>query len=91
MQTKNSNGLIFLSQQTSCLLLSTGFSKAAFRAVFRNDTPRQSTQFSRKRPCIKTSQMQINFIKLPIRCILNLAAVLSREVLKVSSRRRSNL
>ena len=47
-------------------------------------------KFSRKRPCIKTSLMQFKFIKLPIRCILNLAAIPRPEVLQVSLRRRSN-
>ena len=41
-------------------------------------------KFSRKPPCIKTSLMQFKFIKLPIRCIMNLAAILSREILQVS-------
>ena len=47
-------------------------------------------QFSKKRPCNKTSLIWINFIKLPIKCILNLAAILRRKVLQVSLRRLSN-
>ena len=46
-------------------------------------------KFSRKRPCIETSLMQFNFFKLPIRCILNLTVIPSREVLQFSTRRRS--
>ena len=38
----------------------------------------------KKAKCIETTLIQINFIKLLIRCILNLAAMLNREVLKVS-------
>ena len=34
--------------------------------------------------------IQFNFIRLPIRCILNLAAILRRKVSQVSLRRRSN-
>ena len=41
-------------------------------------------------PCEKTSLIRFNFIKLPIKCILNLAAILRRNVLQVSIRRRSN-
>ena len=42
------------------------------------------------RPCIKTSSLiQFSFINLPIRCILNLAAILRRNVLQVSLRCRS--
>ena len=37
-------------------------------------------QFSKKRPSIKTSLIRFNFIKLPIRCMLNLAAILRRKV-----------
>ena len=47
-------------------------------------------KFSRKRPCIKSSIIGFNFIKLPIKCILNLAAILRRQVLQVSLRPRSN-
>ena len=45
-------------------------------------------KFSKKSPCIKTSLIRFNFIKLPIRCILNLAVSLRRKVLQVSLRRR---
>ena len=34
--------------------------------------------------------IQLKFIKQPIKCILNLAAILRRKVLQVSLRRRSN-
>ena len=37
-----------------------------------------------KETSIKTSLMQFNFITLPIRCILNLAEILSCEVLQFS-------
>ena len=48
-------------------------------------------EFSRKPPCIKVSLIQFKIIKLPpIGCILNLAAIPSREDLQVSLRRRSN-
>ena len=47
-------------------------------------------KFSRRLPCIRISLIQFNFIKLPIRCILNLAAILRGKVLQVSLRRRSN-
>ena len=40
-------------------------------------------QFSRKIPCIKTSLFQLNFIKLPKKCILVLTAIRSREVFQV--------
>ena len=45
-------------------------------------------KFSQKRPRYKTSLTRFNFIKLPIKCVLNLAAVLRPKVLQVSSRRR---
>ena len=47
-------------------------------------------KFSRKFPCPKTSLIRFTFIKLPIRCILNLAVILRRKLLQVSLRRRSN-
>ena len=40
-------------------------------------------KFSKKRPCIKTSLIPFNFIKLPIRCMLNLATTLRRKALQV--------
>ena len=43
-----------------------------------------------KLPCNTTSLIRFNFIKLPIKCILNLAVILRRKVLQVSLRRRSN-
>ena len=46
--------------------------------------------FSRKLPCIKFSLIRFNSIKLPIRCILNLAVIPSRDVLQVSSSNKSN-
>ena len=48
-------------------------------------------KFSKIYVCIKTSQIGFNFIKLPIRCMLNLAAILRRKVLQISLGRRSNL
>ena len=40
--------------------------------------------------CNKTSLIRFNFIKLPLRYILNLAAIPSCDVFQVSSTRRSN-
>ena len=47
-------------------------------------------KFSKKRPCIETSLIQFNFLKLPIKCIQTLAAILKHEVLQVSLELRSN-
>ena len=46
-------------------------------------------KLSKKRPCIKTSLIPFNFIKLLTRCIQNLAAILRRKVLQVLLGRRS--
>ena len=45
---------------------------------------------SRRLPCIKISLNDFNFIKLPIKYILNLAAISRHKVLQVSSRFHSN-
>ena len=43
-----------------------------------------------KIPCNKISLIQFNISQLPVRCISNLAAILSREVLQVSLSGSSN-
>ena len=48
-------------------------------------------KFSEKRSCVKASLIRFNFIKMPIKYILNLAAILRRKVLQVSLRRRSEV